>query len=204
MNAVITADIVNSTVLDKESFRKLISALTALFGKDNLEIYRGDSFQAFVKKADNALLDCIKSRLLAIQYSHKQRIDIRMSISIGLLNSDTGKLGSNMDELFISSGRYFDKFQNTSHKLYIVSGIKEADFTYEIMAQYLDSILERVTARQAEVVYQLLCGKTQVETARLLNKTTATISQHVKTARYDEIENILNKFDILTNQLQHG
>jgi hypothetical protein len=201
MNAVITGDIVNSTQMKKSSFTNLVDDLLRLFEEDKIEIYRGDSFQAYMKHADNALLNCVKSRLLAIQYSEKQRIDIRLSISIGRLKANIVNLGSNMDELFINSGRYFDKFQNSSRKLYITCDDKDKNFTYEIIAEYLDSILERTTPRQAEVLYYILSGKTQVETARLLNKTTATISQHVKTARYDEIESILQKFKTLTDQL---
>jgi DNA-binding CsgD family transcriptional regulator len=204
MNAVITGDIVNSTLMAKKSFTKLVDDLLGLFTADKIEIYRGDSFQAFMKDGDGALLNCIKSRLLAIQYSGQHRIDIRLSIGLGFIKGDIVKLGSNMEELFVKSGRYFDKFQNTPRKLYIVSGNQDKDFTFEIIAEYLDSILERTTPRQAEILFNLLSGKSQVETAKLLNKTKATVSQHVKTARYDEIVNLLQKFKILTNQLQHG
>ena len=202
MNAVITADIVNSTQMNRPSFNKLMNTdLLKLFGKGNIEVYRGDSFQALVKNAEDALRCCVISRLLAIRYSETHRIDIRMSIGLGILNDDKIKLGSNMAELLISTGRSFDKLQASSRKLYITSGNPDKDFTYDIIAEYLDSILERTTPRQAEVLYYILLGKTQVETAGLLKKTTATISQHVKTARYDEIESILTKFKILTKQL---
>jgi hypothetical protein len=204
MNAVITADIVNSTLMGKLPFNDLLNHLQQLFGKNNIEIYRGDSFQAYVKNAEDALLNCVKSRVLAIQHTSNHRIDIRMSISIGILNDTKARMGSNMAELLVNSGRHFDRLQTSSRKLYITSIEQEKNFTYDIIAEYLDSILERITAKQADVLYPILSGKTQVETARLLNKTTATISQHVKTARYDEIENILNKFKILTNQLQNG
>jgi hypothetical protein len=199
MNAVITADIVNSTALTEASFSLLIKDLKEYFKKDKIEFYRGDSFQVFINDAGNALLKCIKSRLLAIQYTEQTRIDIRLSVSIGQLKSGVVNLGSNMEELFVNSGRYFDKFQNSPRRLYINSGNAEKDFTYEIIAEYVDSLLERLTARQAMVVYHLLSGKTQVETARLLKLTPATISEHVKAAKYDEIKSMLNKFKILIN-----
>lgn len=204
MNAVITADIVNSTLMGKAPFEALMNNLQQLFGKNNIEIYRGDSFQALVKNAEDALLNCVKSRLLAIKHTAGHRIDIRMSMGIGVLDDTRVRLGSNMAALLVNSGREFDRLQTSSRKLYINSIEQEKNFTYDIIAEYLDSILERVTAKQADVLYPILCGKSQVETARLLNKTTATVSQHVKTARYDEIENLLNKFKILTNQLQNG
>lgn len=204
MNAVVTADIVNSTLMNKTLFSNLVNDLSDLFSEDKIEFYRGDSFQVFIKDADNALLKCIKSRLLAIQYSEEKRIDIRLSISIGNLKSSVKVIGSNMDDLFIKSGRYFDKFQKTSRKLYITCGEEDKDFTYEIIAEYVDSLLGRVTAKQAEVLSIILSDKPQIEAAKLLGVTTATVSQHVKAARFEEIESMLTKFKILTNQLQYG
>jgi hypothetical protein len=204
MNAAITADIVNSTLMDETSFPLLLKDLGHCFEHDKIEFYRGDSFQVFIKDAESALLKCIMSRLLAIQYSRQTKVDIRQSISIGVLKSGVIKLGSNMEELFVNSGRYFDKFQNSSRRLYISTGSQEKDFTYEIIAEYTDSLMDRLTARQAKVLYHLLTGKTQAETATLLKLTPATISDHVKAARYEELKSMLNKYKILTNQLQDG
>jgi hypothetical protein len=204
MNAAITADIVNSTLMDEASFPLLLKDLEHCFEHDKIEFYRGDSFQVFIKDAESVLLKCIMSRLLAIQYSRQTKVDIRQSVSIGVLKSGVVKLGSNMEDLFVNSGRYFDKFQNSSRRLYISTGSPEKDFTYEIIAEYTDSLMDRLTARQAKVLYHLLSGKTQAETATLLKLTPATISDHVKAARYEEIKSMLNKFKILTNQLQDG
>jgi DNA-directed RNA polymerase specialized sigma24 family protein len=204
MKAVVTADIVNSTLVKAANFNDLSDKIKAIYEKDKIEFYRGDSFQVLVNDAQKVFLQSILSRLLAMQYSNKQKVDIRMSISLGKLNSNSGKIGSNMDDLFVRSGRAFDKFQNSTRRLYVVSGNESIDFTFEIMAEYMDSLLENITPRQAEVLYYMLKGMSQVEIARQLDKTTATINQHVKTARYTEIESLLKKFVILTQQLQDG
>jgi hypothetical protein len=204
MKAVVTADIVNSTLVKAADFNDLSDKIKAIYEKDKIEFYRGDSFQVLVNDAQKIFLQSILSRLLAMQYSNKQKVDIRMSISLGKLNSNSGKIGSNMDDLFVRSGRAFDKFQNSTRRLYVVSGNESIDFTFEIMAEYMDSLLENITPRQAEVLYYMLKGMSQVEIARQLDKTTATINQHVKTARYTEIESLLKKFVILTQQLQDG
>jgi DNA-directed RNA polymerase specialized sigma24 family protein len=204
MKAVVTADIVNSTLVKAANFNDLSDKIKAIYEKDKIEFYRGDSFQVLVNDAQKVFLQSILSRLLAMQYSNKQKVDIRMSISLGKLDSNSGKIGSNMDDLFVRSGRAFDKFQNSTRRLYVVSGNESIDFTFEIMAEYMDSLLENITPRQAEVLYYMLKGMSQVEIARQLDKTTATINQHVKTARYTEIESLLKKFVILTQQLQDG
>jgi len=201
MNAAITADIVNSTLLSKVQYGKLINLIKELFKGDDLEVYRGDSFQVLVYNADEALYKSLQARLAAINCSDQKRIDIRMSISLGEPKSFDKSIGSNMDELFVRSGRYFDNFKNSTRRLYIASGNDSIDFTFEIIAEYIDSLMETVTPKQAEVLGYMLAGKSQVEIAKLLNKTTATINQHVKTSRYTEFESMLSKFKILTNQL---
>ena len=201
MKAAITADIVNSTSLSAVKYKQLINSIRELFKGDDLEVYRGDSFQVLVYNAEEALYKSLQARLAAINCSDQKRIDIRMSISLGEPKSVSKSIGSNMDQLFVRSGRYFDKFKNGTRRLYITSGNEGIDFTFEIIAEYIDSLMETVTPKQAEVLSYMLSGKSQVEIAKLLNKTTATINQHVKTSRYNEFESMLSKFKILTHQL---
>lgn len=203
MQAILTADIVNSSFLTT-GFDNLIEDLKQFFGEEKTDFFNGDSFRVLVIHPEMALMKCIKSRLLAIKYTESQAIDIRVSINIGHLQSDEIDLRSSMDELLVTSGRSFAKLQGTSRRLYISCGQKEKDFTYEIMAEYADSLIARITAKQAKVIFQLLSGKSQVETAAFLKLSTATVSKQVKAGRYEEIRSLLNKFETLTNQLQNG
>jgi len=204
MKAILTADIVNSSLLAKKDFEKLIKSLQKFFQASLTDFYGGDSFRVLVDEPSLALLNCVKSRLLAIQFSAGYSIDIRISINIGQLQSDPIDLRSSTDELLVASGRGFAKLQATQQRLSISCGDKAKDFTYEIIAEYMDGLLRQVTAKQASVIYELLSGKSQVETAAALKLSTATISKQVKAARYDEIRNLLHKFEILTNQLPNG
>ncbi len=203
MRAILTADIVNSSLLTTE-FNYLIDDLKHFFAEEKTDFFNGDSFRVLITRPENALMKCVKSRLLARKYSEDQAVDIRVSINIGHLQSDDIDLRSSMDELLVASGRSFAKLQGTSRRLYISSGDKEKDFTYEILAEYADSLIAKITAKQAEIIYQLLSGKSQVETAAFLQLSTATVSKQVKAGRYEEIRSVLNKFEILTNKLQNG
>jgi hypothetical protein len=203
MRAILTADIVNSSFLTT-AFDKLIDDLKQFFGDEKTDFYNGDSFRVLIIKPETALLKCIKSRLLAITYAEKHTVDIRVSINIGYLRADDIDLRSSMDELLVASGRSFAKLQGTPRRLYINSGHAEKDFTYEIIAEYADSLVAQITAKQAKVIYQLLSGKSQVETAAFLGLSTATVNKQVKAGRYEEIRSVLNKFETLTNQLQNG
>lgn len=204
MTAILTADIVNSSLLAKTEFDKLIKSLKHFFKANPTDFYGGDSFRVLINAAEKALLKCVQSRLIAIQHTAGYSVDIRISINLGLLTSANVDLRSSTDELLVNSGRSFAKLQGTQQRLSIIAGNKEKDFTYEIIAEYMDSLLGRLTAKQATIIYELLSGKSQVETAAQLKLTTATVSKQVKAARYDEIKSILNKFELLTKKPQNG
>lgn len=56
-----------------------------------------------------------------------------------------------------------------------------------------------MTAKQAEVIIELLKGKTQQEVAVQLNKSKSTVHQHVTAGRWPEIENPLQQFENIVN-----
>jgi hypothetical protein len=68
-----------------------------------------------------------------------------------------------MDELLVASGRSFAKLQGTSRPMYIISGDKEKDFTYEIIAEYADSLMAKITAKQAKsnlsIAFRQIAGR---------------------------------------------
>ena len=55
INAVITADIVASTQLSRTDSKKLMKNLLLLLNPHLHEFFRGDSFQVYVKSAEDAL-----------------------------------------------------------------------------------------------------------------------------------------------------
>lgn len=206
MQAVITADIVNSTKLKPKDFKGLVNDIETMYGTPNrVEFYRGDSFQALVAEGADAYRLMLLARLKAITYSEEDRIDIRMGISLGSVDAKTKHLGSNVEEIFITSGRTFEKFSKQGSQLLLINcGIETADFSYGLIARYTDSLLGRISAKQALALYHLLTGKSQKETAALLEKSEPTISEHIKKARFDELKNLLDDFENLTKSIAHG
>lgn len=205
MQAVITADIVNSTFLRPSTFEALIKNIKANFRKpDQVEFYRGDSFQALIADGGKAFLSCLLCRLEAIALTTDQRIDIRQSISLGTIKGKVNHLGSHIEDVFISSGRTFDKLADSGRRLLITNGNPDDDFILEVIARYADSLLSQVTPKQATILYHLLSGRNQAETAKLLKKTTATINQHVKRSRFDEIQILVREYELFINKVAYG
>ena len=71
-----------------------------------------------------------------------------------------------------------------------------------VIAYFVDYLLKQLTSKQAAVVYELLNDHTQLEAAKKLNKSQATINQHVQSAAWTEIEKLLEEFSSLTLQLE--
>lgn len=204
VRAVLTGDIVNSTRLKKVTEKKLLKILTAALAKYQFEFYRGDSFQVYVKNPIEALQTALLCRTAAISVSKNETInlsDVRISIGIGTVTMQVKTLGTAKGEAFILSGRAFDEMTGTDTRLVIATANSLANAGLQIIADYLNAILKVMTGKQAEVIFELLQGKTQQQVAELLKKSKSTVHQHVTAGRWTEIEKLLQQYENIINQL---
>ncbi len=79
--SVITADIVNFSLLSPQRERALNQMIQSILSKHKFEFYRGDSFQAYIKDTTQSLRMALQLRAaeMSLSYLH----DIRVSIGIG-------------------------------------------------------------------------------------------------------------------------
>jgi hypothetical protein len=204
-SAVITADIVNYTRLSRADEKKLISILSSLLSEHKFEFYRGDSFQVYVKEAEDALKLTLQIRAAAKKFMQKSAMpvtDVRASIGIGQVNTPVRTLRTASGEAFIISGRNFDEMRRPDQRLVIQSAVPVINPGLNVTAHFVDFIFRQLTSKQAEVVFELLKDKTQAEIAKRLKKSQATINQHAQSAGWNEIDKILEEYRQLTGQLQ--
>ncbi|MBC7626555.1 hypothetical protein [Ferruginibacter sp.] len=204
VRAVLTGDIVNSTRLKKVTEKKLLKILTAALAKYQFEFYRGDSFQVYVKNPVEALQTALLCRTAAISVSKNETInlsDVRISIGIGAVTMQVKTLGTAKGEAYILSGRAFDEMTGKDTRLVIATANSLANAGLQIIADYLNAVLKVMTGKQAEVIFELLQGKTQQEVAKLLKKSKSTVHQHVTAGRWSEIEKLLRQYENIINQL---
>jgi hypothetical protein len=198
--AVITGDIVNSTKLLPKQERDLFEKLIYATLKDHqYEFYRGDSFQAFVDKPEKSLRLALACRALAISFNEHSvmTFDIRVSIAIGKVTLPIENLGTARDAPFILSGRKLDTLKEEGRRLAIVSGDRKADIAFDVMSSYIDSIFQKMTTRQADVIAELLHGIPQQQLAGSLGKSKSTISELATAGRWPEIELLMRNFEDL-------
>lgn len=203
-STVITADIVNSTVLPKPAFQKLSKELETLLAPYKFEFYRGDSFQVYLKENEKALELILKIRLAAKRIVKDKRtdIDVRAGIGIGRIQSPVKILKTSSEEPFILSGRSLDELKGQNTRLLIKSFDDNANFAFKTIARFVDYLLKDITAKQAAVIFELLMGHTQTEIAKKLKKSQVTINKQVHAAGWMEIESLLKDYSLAINQFK--
>jgi hypothetical protein len=206
IQAVLTGDIVNSTKLSAAKEAKISSMLMELFVYYNskIEFYRGDSFQAYVKKPVTALRLALLSRSATIRLFKEDKLvlsDIRISIGIGEIKTPVRSLKTAKGKAFILSGRSFDEIAKSHQRLVITTANPLANEGLQVIADYLNAIFDVMTGKQAEVIFELLRGEMQKSVAKKFKKTKSTIHQRIIAGRWPEIEKLLQQYENIINQI---
>ena len=204
LSAVITADIVNSTRLSKSEMKKLMRSLEAILTPHQFEFFRGDSFQAYVKVPEEALSVVLHARTAAIRLGTEGFLsDIRASIGIGTVKLPIRSLTTASGEAFLVSGRSFD-IMTPEQRLLIAGGEKNpiANLGLQVTARFIDYLFQRLTSKQAAVIFELMQKSTQVETARKLKKSQATVHKHIQSAGWTELEKNIIAYKNIVATLQ--
>ena len=199
--AVLTGDIVNFTSLGVLSQKKLIADLSGLMHSHKFDFYRGDSFNAYIRNPGDALRLALQLRAWTrrlIRSASGPEADIRISIGIGEVESPVRTLRTATGEAFNLSGRNFNSMLKSEERLIMVSGDQALNPLLKVMALFIDYLLNRLTAKQAEVVFELSNHRTQTEVAERLHKSQATVNQHVQSGGWHELEILLNEYESLT------
>ncbi len=201
-HAVLTGDIVNSTVLTDDQEKKLISSLKALFSGHKIAFFRGDSFQVYVKDPQQALKLCLLARTMAISFMGEEgtvSTDVRICIGIGTVQVPVRQLNTARGEAFVLSGRKFEEMSISLQRMAIAVHDPLANEGMQVIAQYTNAIFESMTSKQAEVIYELLKGEMQKAVARKLKKTKSTVHQRLSSGRWPEIEKLLERYENIVN-----
>lgn len=202
LNAVITGDIAGSTLLAKPAEVKLYKEMTKIAGAHPYAVYRGDSFQLYLKNAADALRIAFLMRCAARKIDQPgNSFDMRQSIGIAKQTGIVRELASAKGAPFLLSGRSFDKMTDKGPMLLLTCESENLNTVFELLSSFADDIFLAMTPKQAEVISELLDGKTQQEAARKLKKAQPTINRQAQAARWHRLQELLTKFDYFIKQL---
>ena len=204
LQAVLTGDIVNSTMLNEAREKKLANSLREVFTDHKMEFFRGDSFQAYVKDPKPALRLALMARAITISANKeedKAPADVRISIGLGSVHIPVRSLNTARGEAFILSGRRFDEISKSGQRIAIAAANPLANEGFQVIADYINAIFDGMTGKQAEVIVELLKGEMQKAVARKFKKTKSTIHQRMTSGRWPEIERLLQRYENIINLL---
>ena len=197
LSAVITADIVNSTRLSKAEYKKLIKNLAIILQNYQHEFFRGDSFQVLTKSPNEALKILLQTRTAAMKLSESPMpvADIRASIGIGHVKFPVKNFQTASGDVFILSGRAFDKMEKDQRLIIVCNEKNKAiNLGLTVISQFIDYLFQRLTFKQAVVLYELLLDRTQVDAAKKLKKSQPTVHKHSQAAGWNEIEKLMEEY----------
>jgi hypothetical protein len=231
LNAVITGDLVKSSKIRDEDigaflklFRKSFNEINnyRLNGKGLFDIYRGDSFQIFVKQPEKALLISIllRSFLRTFLPSQNKKIkanlkkpiylvysDARIAIGVGTVDYREGSIVEWRGDAFRRSGQLLDKMVDGNKRLGINTPWEIVNKELEVESMLADSIISRWTKTTAETVYQyLLYNKSQSDIAKHFNiKQPSVHKRLVKYGSIDSIELFIKRYnELIRSNCQYG
>jgi hypothetical protein len=194
MIAIITGDIINSEKHPSSEWMEMLKNFFAQFGPSpmNWEIYRGDEFQLKVNK-ENALLTAI--RLKALIKSVKG-LDVRMAIGIGLETFLGAGVTESNGPAYQLSGRTLESLKDSKISLSIATDNEFYDRTLNLMLRLSLDFMDDWSVVSAEIMTLVLENPeaSQKEIAKQLGIKQSAVSQRLKRARLDLVEELLTYY----------
>ena len=211
MNAVITADIIDSTKLSTEGEDLIIDAIYETFGNNSdirtnvgessFIITRGDNIQIELDNATEALKAALLLKTtinkITLITDRKPSVDIRIAIGIGDIRGQRSNVNESTGVAYTNSGRTLDAMKKNKRTLAIKTGENNLDSELETEFKLLEVIMSGWKVTSAEVLYWTLQGLNEIEISKRINKTQSAINQRKKTAGWSGIEPLLERFSHL-------
>ena len=135
---------------------------------------------------------------------HFSDFGVRIALAVAPLESYDPTRGLIDGEAIYLSGREV-KEQSTSYKkkvsikrtMFFRSNEPTRENTIDVVVNLLDSMLNKCSARQCEVLYYKLLCKNEKEIGKILRRSQSTISQHSSAAGWHAIESSVKFFEKL-------
>lgn len=198
--AVITCDIVESSLLSAEELKKYQQTVESLGNEDILlhpRFYRGDSFQLATKPADG--LEIAVRIRIAMKRLHEQN-DVRVSVGIGKVSTLNENVLFSTGSAFEISGKNLDQLKNRKLNFLIQTEDTLLNDELETYCFFADVIINGFTKIQSNVIFYKLQGLDQAEIAKILDISQPAVSKSLKTANWQTIERFLKRYKTLINQ----
>ncbi len=188
MIAIITGDIINSQKFDTEMWLPKLKFLLNSWSKspENWEVYRGDEFQIKCN-IDEVFLKALLIKSLIRTF---ENIDVRLAIGIGNEDFHSEKITESNGSAYVNSGRLLKKIKTQGKTLAIQTDNENVNRDLNILFKWASIDFDNWTAATSVIIHQLLQNPelTQDELAKELNITQSSVSQRLKRANFELLQ----------------
>lgn len=206
--AVITGDFVKSLSLELNEKNKIKKGLKDFFDaldetKGGLDFYRGDSFQGLIEEPESALGRILQLKCIMKINSPLKGQEVRISLGLGNIEvwPENGLEGDG--PAYIISGRNLSILEKSKSNLSIVGTNKEINKDLVVYCEVLDHITSHWTTEQAEAIFYLLEGMTQMEIAKKLKISQPSVFERKEAGNWNLVKSIVKRYEeIIKTQLQ--
>jgi len=220
--SVISGDIISSTSLLVKDRELLEQSLTALLEelKNKFDVFgrviKGDYLEVVVPKPQNALRVAlaIKSFVKSVsitnasKYKKSSRVQlfktygIRLAIGYAELTRFNPTKGIIDGEAIYLSGRLINGLSSfgkdrvvIKNTLYFISNNESLNESFESLFALIDTLINKATPRQSEVLYLKLLFNNETTIAAKLNIGQSVVNQHSTSLGWNSIEKAVNYFN---------
>lgn len=206
--ATISADIVDSTKLSADDILRVNNLLSEFLNSMQKvskgswgRVVRGDGLECVLIRPCDLLrvalmLKCyVKMFEPELPNQEFTRYGIRIAMAIGELRTNDQSLGIIDGEAIYLSGRAIeDRHPNVRGTMMLCYEDKGTEALAAIVG-LCDTIVNKSTAKQCEVLYNKLCGTDEGELASALGKSRPTVNKHSQKAGWPAIERAVRYFE---------
>lgn len=207
--SVISADLIGSVELPLKARKQLTAEVESVLEQVKLtrgrySFERGDFIQIEVpaEKGLKTLL-LLKTQVNKMGSSKGVRqeniaVDIRISMGIGKVDLIGKTVGRSDGPAYHLSGRGIDGLKKSKQVLSIQSSEEDFNEELKVMSASLEFITGKWTKGSAEIISLLISGKKEMEIAEELGISQSAVNQRKKTAGWDVISLMLERFESKT------
>lgn len=205
IRGIITGDVINSTALPLEQRKNLLSSLSVVVDEIRAvhpleyEFYRGDGIQVVVKNPADTLIVgvLIRAGLRASSPEGTGSVwDVRLSLSVGQVETLEGSIAVSDGEAFRLSGRSLDTMGKATLRL--STPWPDVDDEFGVSLPFADDVICGWTSNHARVMFRsLLTGQSQKDLAAEFGRSAQIISRALILAKEKLIRNLLCRFAVV-------
>jgi SatD family (SatD) len=196
MIAIITGDLIKSNKVPAKVWTNKLKDVLSSFGNSPKTwiIYRGDEFQVEISNPEDALSAAIliKSAVKSIG-----KIDVRMSIGLGVKNLNASKIIESNGSAFVNSGRSFEHLKKSGITLACTCDDEaiNVDMNF-VLSMATEGFMDKWSQASSEIVYLMLTHQNlnQTEMALKLDMAQSAISKRLNRAKYDLVLELIKYY----------